>query len=335
MDAITLLKEDHRTVDSLFRRYESGLQGEDKRQVVEEIIRELSIHAAIEEQVLYPAMRRAFPKGEDMAEEGIEEHAEVKETLSDLDGMDPSDPGFDPKVRSLIGDVRHHVEEEEEEMFPKLAGAMSSERLDEMGSALESAKGLAPTRPHPHAPSTPPANIVVGPVAGAVDRTRDAISGRSKPAARKPTAKKPAARKPAAKRPSIRKPAAKKSTRRPAAKKSTTRKTTGGKSTARRTTTRKTTARKSTRKTAARKTTARKTTGRRPVIHVTPTRDGGWRAERAGSNRAVAKSDRKPEVIRRARDVAKAQNGRLVIHKANGRIQEERTYGPDPGRSRG
>ncbi|MGH2686222.1 MAG: DUF2188 domain-containing protein [Actinomycetota bacterium] len=68
---------------------------------------------------------------------------------------------------------------------------------------------------------------------------------------------------------------------------------------------------------------------------MTPARDGGWRAERKGSNRALAKSDRKPEVIRRARDVAKAQGGRLVIHKANGRIQEERTYGADPRRSRG
>ncbi|MGH2686890.1 MAG: hemerythrin domain-containing protein, partial [Actinomycetota bacterium] len=159
MDAITLLKQDHRTVDALFRRYEGGVQGEDKRQVVEEIIRELSIHAAIEEQVLYPAMRQAFPQGQDMVEEGIEEHDEVKETLSDLDGMDPSDPGFDPKVRSLIGDVRHHVEEEEEEMFPKLAAAVSAERLEEMGGALESAKALAPTRPHPRAPSTPPGNL--------------------------------------------------------------------------------------------------------------------------------------------------------------------------------
>ena len=322
MDAITLLKQDHRTVDALFRRYEGGVQGEDKRQLVEEIIRELSIHAAIEEQVLYPAMRQAFPQGQDMAEEGIEEHAEVKETLSDLDGMDPSDPGFDPKVRSLIADVRHHVEEEEEEMFPKLASAVSAERLDEMGSAMENAKGLAPTRPHPHAPSTPPGNLVVGPVAGVVDRARDALSGRS----RKPAAKKPAARKPAAKKSTAKKSTARKSTAKTTAKKSTSRK-----ATTRKTSTRKTAARKTT----TRKTAARKTTGRGPVIHVTPSRDGGWRAERQGSNRAVAKSDRKPEVIRRARDVAKAQGGRLVIHKANGRIQEERTYGPDPRRSRG
>jgi hemerythrin superfamily protein len=331
MDGITLLKQDHRTVDSLFRRYEAGLQGEDKRQVVEEIIRELSIHAAIEEQVLYPAMRRAFPQGQDMAEEGIEEHAEVKETLADLDGMDPSDPAFDPKVRSLIGDVRHHVEEEEEEMFPKLAAAVPAERLEELGSALESAKVLAPTRPHPHAPSTPPANVVVGPVAGVVDRARDALTGRSRPTAKKPAAKKPATRKPAAKRPSTRKTTAKKSS----AKRPSTRKTTAKKSTSRKST-RKSTARKSTtRKATSRKTAARKSTRGGPVIHVTPSRDGGWRAERRGSNRAVAKSDRKGEVIRRARDVAKSQGGRLVIHKANGRIQEERTYGSDPRRSRG
>ena len=112
MDAITLLKDDHRTVEGLFQRYENGLDGEEKQQVVHEIIRELAVHAAIEEQVLYPAVRQAFPRGEDLAEEGIDEHQEVKETLAELDGMDPSDPGFDQRVLSLIRDVRHHVEEE-------------------------------------------------------------------------------------------------------------------------------------------------------------------------------------------------------------------------------
>ena len=335
MDAITLLKQDHRTVDSLFQRYESGLAPEQNREVVEEIIRELSVHAVIEEQVLYPAMRRAFPGGDDLAEEGIDEHQEVKETLAELDGMDPTDGAFDQRVRSLIGDVRHHVEEEEEEMFPKLQQAVSQDQLDEMGASMETAKRVAPTRPHPHAPNTPPGNIIAGAVAGPVDRARDIVSGR---AAKKTTSRKSTTK-------STAKSTAKKATgRRSTAKKGSTRKSTTTSSAAsrsRKTTGRTTSAKKagSSRKSATRKATgrtaAKKTSARGAVIHVTPTRDGGWRAERAGSNRAVAKGDRKQDVVRQARDVAKRQNGRLVIHNAKGRIQEERTYGADPRRSRG
>jgi hemerythrin superfamily protein len=320
MDAITLLKQDHRTVEALFRRFENGLDGDEKRDVVQTIIRELSVHAVIEEQVLYPAIKQAVPDGDDLAGEGIDEHQEVKETLAGLDGMDPSDGGFDQRVRSLIADVRHHVEEEENDMFPKLAAALSSDRLEEMGSAMESAKRVAPTRPHPHAPSTPPGNLIAGAVAGPLDRARDAATGRT---ARTEATKKSVAKKASAKKSTAKRPAAKRSS----AKKTSTRKTS----------TRKAATRKaSTRKAATRKTTTAKRTGSQgPVIHVTPTSDGGWRAERRGSDRAVATGDRKQDVVSRARDVAKRQRGRLVIHNAKGRIQEERTYGSDPRRSRG
>ena len=72
-----------------------------------------------------------------------------------------------------------------------------------------------------------------------------------------------------------------------------------------------------------------------PVIHVTADPKGGWRAARSGASRALARSDSKQDVVSRARETAKSQSGRLVIHKQNGRIQEERTYGEDPRQSRG
>jgi len=65
-------------------------------------------------------------------------------------------------------------------------------------------------------------------------------------------------------------------------------------------------------------------------IHVTPDSKGGWRAEREGSNRAIATGDNKEPVVDRARGVARNEKGSVVIHGRNGRIQEERTYGPDP-----
>lgn len=276
MNAVQLLKDDHRTVENLFRRYELSSDTETKREIVEQIIRELSIHAAIEEQVLYPETRREVREKSDLADEGLEEHREVKETLSDLDGMDAGEAGFDAKVRALIADVRHHVEEEEGELFPALEEALTKERLDDLGTRMDTLKRIAPTRPHPRAPDQPAAaNLAAGAAAGIVDRARDAVSGRKKA--------------------------------QPKSQKKTQRKTT--------------------------RKTQRKTTQRRPasrakaVYRVVPDRrQGGWKAEKRGSSRAVARGDRKDEVVQRAREVARSRSGRLVIHTADGRVQEERTY---------
>jgi hemerythrin superfamily protein len=313
MNGIDLIRQDHRTVDQLFQRFESTepAQAERRRELVEVIIRELSIHAAIEETVLYPEIREAVPGGKELVEEGLEEHQDAKETLNELDGMVGEDPQLEAKVRSLIGDVRHHVEEEEGEILPKLESALSSDRLQDLGARLERAKESAPTRPHPLAPSTPPANLVTGPAAGLVDRVRDVVTDRP---ARPTSRKTPATGK---------KTSARKSASRP----STTRKSGSTRKTTRKPTTKRSAASRS-------RTTGRGRT-RGPVFHVTPAGDGGWRAEKAGSNRAVAKGDRKDEVVRQARQRARTQKGRLVIHGKNGRIQEERTYRPDPRRSRG
>ena len=162
MNAVELIERDHREVEQLFREWEQGDPGA-RRDVVQTIIRELSVHAAIEEQVLYPAMRRLLPDGERLMQEAIQEHQEAKEVLSDLEAKGPEDPGFTQKVGALIQDVRHHVEEEERELLPSLASAMSDQELDELGERLEIARRAAPTRPHPHAPSTPPGNIAADP----------------------------------------------------------------------------------------------------------------------------------------------------------------------------
>jgi hemerythrin superfamily protein len=149
MDAITLLENDHRTVDDFFRQYEDLVvtTPSARREPVDRFIRELSIHAAIEEEVLYPAVRRELPDGEAMADEALQEHQEAKEILRRLDRMDPTDFEFDSAVTELIKDVRHHVDDEEMEMFPKLRSALSHERLMQLGTRMEEAKRTAPTRP--------------------------------------------------------------------------------------------------------------------------------------------------------------------------------------------
>ena len=179
MDAITMLKNDHKTVEALFKRFEKA--GDDahaeKRAVVDQIIEELSKHAAVEEQLFYPATRQTVPGTEDIALESLEEHHIVKWVLSELDGMDPADERFDAKVTVLIENVRHHVDEEEGEYFPKVRDELGRNALNDLGEAMATAKAVAPTHPHPRAPDTPPGNIVAGTAAGVMDRVGDTVGG--------------------------------------------------------------------------------------------------------------------------------------------------------------
>lgn len=173
-DAIQLLTADHVEVESMFVQIESLPPGGSTDSLVEQVVRELSIHAAIEEQILYPAMRKALPDGETLVQEAIDEHQEVKETLAAIEKADgPGERG--PLLQQLIADVRHHVDEEESELFPKLRASIGTAELREMGGKLAAAKKTAPTHPHPHAPNTPPGNIVGGVAAAVIDKARDAL----------------------------------------------------------------------------------------------------------------------------------------------------------------
>ena len=174
MNAIQLLKNDHRHVKQLFEQYLSH----SRREALDEIVKELSVHAAIEEQYLYPKVREVVPNGADLAEEGIDEHQTVKELLAAIDSADDGDASVRSKVIELKENVEHHVAEEESEMMPKLEAHCSAADLTDLGSKLESAKSMAPTHPHPHAPARPPGNMVAGPAAAIVDRVRDAVTGK-------------------------------------------------------------------------------------------------------------------------------------------------------------
>jgi hemerythrin-like domain-containing protein len=174
MDAITLLRDDHKNVKALFRQFEKA--GDNARQTKErtvgKIIEELSIHAAIEEQLFYPAVRKAVEEAEDVVLESLEEHHIVKWTLSELEGMSPDDERFDAKVTVLIESVRHHIEEEENELFPKVREAMGRKALTELGDKMAKAKRSAPTHPHPRMPDEPPMNVLAGPAVAVADRFR-------------------------------------------------------------------------------------------------------------------------------------------------------------------
>ena len=175
MDAITLLKNDHAEVEKLFKSYE-GL-GEraykSKEKLAGRIISTLSVHAAIEEQVFYPAIRAEVEDTNDDVLESIEEHHIVKWVLQEIKDTDPRDERFDAKITVLIENVRHHVKEEEKDMFPRVRKALGRSRLNEIGEALEASRKLAPTDPHPRSPSTPPGNLVAAPLAKVLDNAKD------------------------------------------------------------------------------------------------------------------------------------------------------------------
>lgn len=185
MDAIELLMRDHREVEALFKQFEKLTERaqKSKKKVVQKITRELAIHAAIEEMLFYPAVRtaglkaasRAGASAADTVLESLEEHHIVKWTLSELQKMSPSDERYDAKVKVLMESVRHHVEEEQEELFPKVRKLLDREILSELGDRMEKAKKLAPTRPHPRAPDEPPGILVAGAMSAVLDRGKDAV----------------------------------------------------------------------------------------------------------------------------------------------------------------
>ena len=179
MDAISMLKEDHQTVDRLFKRFEKAGQRAyaEKRKLVDRIIEELVKHAAVEEQLFYPVARATVWGTEDIVLESLEEHHIVKWVLSELDAMDATDERFDAKVTVLIENVRHHVKEEENELFPKVRAGLDRKALADLGDAMELAKATAPTHPHPRMPDTAPGNVTSGLTAGLIDRIGDTVCG--------------------------------------------------------------------------------------------------------------------------------------------------------------
>jgi len=177
MDAIGLLKQDHAMVKALFDRYEAlGENAETaKQELADRIIKELSIHAVIEEQYLYPYAKQRDERLSRLVYESLEEHNVAKWELSALEKLSPADPRFDAKMAVLMESVRHHIREEEGQLFPRLADLCDRAELEALGDTLRHAKQAAPTHPHPRAPDQPPGNAMA-PVLAAMDRGRDFAS---------------------------------------------------------------------------------------------------------------------------------------------------------------
>jgi hemerythrin superfamily protein len=142
-DAVALIKADHRRVEQLFREFEEAGDRayRTKQRLVSQLIRELEVHATIEEETYYPAVEaKARKDGKELVAEAVEEHHVVKILLGELAGMSAEDEAFDPKVTVLMENVRHHVGEEEEEMLPQSEEILGKEELTRLGEEMAARK---------------------------------------------------------------------------------------------------------------------------------------------------------------------------------------------------
>ena len=138
MNAIELLKSDHDKVDRLFQKVKATEEGEHKA-LFEKIREELEVHTHIEETIFYPAIKEN-PELEDIVLEGIEEHHQAKMFLRELSGLVEDSEKFEPKLKVLMEDIVHHVQEEEGEMFPKVEEFFDESTLKELGAQMQEEK---------------------------------------------------------------------------------------------------------------------------------------------------------------------------------------------------
>jgi len=181
-DVIEVLEHDHREVEQMFSELES-LRGastdEDRsrrKELAEQVTIELVRHSVAEEVLVYPQVERKVSADE--AEHARKEHAEAEETLQRLEKLDADDSDFDDELATLMSEIRHHIEDEEGEMFAHMREVIDEDELRKLGERVEAFKKVAPTRPHPNVPNEALPRTAAGPAASMFDRMRDLATGR-------------------------------------------------------------------------------------------------------------------------------------------------------------
>jgi hemerythrin-like domain-containing protein len=148
-DAIVLLKEDHKEIRKLFRDFENAGEkaAKTKGQLVERILEALTVHTYIENECMYPEVRKLMPEVEDDVLESYEEHHVADVLCMELAMMSPDNEHFTAKTTVLIENVTHHIDEEEQEWFPKVRAGLGRKQLQELGARMIELKKKAPRKP--------------------------------------------------------------------------------------------------------------------------------------------------------------------------------------------
>ena len=149
IDAIVLLKNDHKEIKRLFADFEKAGGGaqKTKQRLVDKIIELLTVHTYLENEVMYPRVRELLPDLEEDVLESYEEHHVADVLVVELSGMKPDDERFTAKTTVLIENVTHHMDEEEQDWFPKVREGLGRKQLQEIGEELLKAKKKAPKKP--------------------------------------------------------------------------------------------------------------------------------------------------------------------------------------------
>jgi hemerythrin superfamily protein len=145
-DAIALLKADHKRVSGLFEDFEKTRSAAKKKALVAKICEELTVHTTLEEEIFYPAVKAAL-KDKELVPEAHVEHASVKDLIAQVEGVEPDGEMYDARVKVMGEFVKHHVKEEQNEMFPKAAARTRLDLVqlrDEMLARKEQLMGMAP-----------------------------------------------------------------------------------------------------------------------------------------------------------------------------------------------
>jgi hemerythrin-like domain-containing protein len=189
-DVFGVLRKDHEEVKAMLDRLEQGpkntggavpAQLQERKRLVDELIIEQTKHEAAEQQYFWPAVRELGPEGDRVANEAIEQEVAGERVLDKLDKLGPDESAqFEDLLTVFASAARSHIGFEESRAWPMLRAAISAERSAELGDKIMAAKKTAPTRPHPATPPTQGAQKTAGPLAGAADRLRDALTGRGK-----------------------------------------------------------------------------------------------------------------------------------------------------------
>lgn len=171
-DVVDLLLHQHQRIREMFDAVE-GAHGEERKERFGELRRLLAVHETAEELVVHPRARIA-EGGKEVVDARLAEEHSAKEVLSQLDKMDLADADFTPTLAQLRTAVLEHADAEERDEFPLLRSDNDEKTLELMAKAVRAAEALAPTHPHPGVESLT-ANLVAGPLASLVDRTRDVV----------------------------------------------------------------------------------------------------------------------------------------------------------------
>jgi hemerythrin superfamily protein len=181
-DVIEVLEHDHREVEEMFSELETlrGASADDamsrRKALADQVTIELVRHSVAEEVLVYPQVEDKVSAEE--AEHAREEHAEAEETLHRLEKLDADSPAFDDELATLMAEIRHHIQDEEGQMFAHMRQVIDADELRKLGARVEAFKKVAPTRPHPNVPNEPLPRMAAGPAASLFDRMRDLASGR-------------------------------------------------------------------------------------------------------------------------------------------------------------